>query len=133
MATPKHPSTFWGPQFNYMRLEDWPWDLEIHLQLHDMQEGEFWNDADGIILQSPHILLPLGFEGNFLTVDMPFFYQYRHRPELFRIAITSFDQLNFVFSFTIVHGPNQFAYNELTDPAGVFAFGGFATLSAKRT
>jgi len=112
-----------------MREEDWPWPFNIHVQFHDLQPGEFWNAPDNIILTSPQILTPTGAPGHWRHVDLPFFFQYR---QLFRgthLIVDSFTQLNRFWRINVVHGPNQFAYNEFTEFDGVFAFGGFATMA----
>lgn len=132
MRRPK-PTAFWGPQFAYQRLEDWPWPYRFFLQLHEMRPGEFWNDADGIILQTQQILTPAPAAGNFRKATTPIFFQYRHRPDRFHIRVDHNATATHTFEVHIQHGPQQFAYNNILKPEGVFAFGGYATLSREAT
>lgn len=130
--TPK-PTAFWGPQHPYMRLPDWPWPYQIHLQLHDMQPGDLWTDADGILLQTKRILPPTGSPGNFKLGAPPWFYQYRHQVPTIWIVVQWFTIVHTTFLIRIRHLRQQFAYNEILSPDGVFAYGGYATMSWEAT
>lgn len=123
------PTTFWGPQKNYMRLPDWPYPFNIHLQLHDLQPGEFWNPTDGAAAQVKRILTPTGSPGNFKLFVAPLFWQYRHKPERFHIHGDFSFPPHTYFEVVIQHGPQQFAYNNITEPEGVFAHSGYASMA----
>ncbi len=122
-------STFWGPHKAYMDPLEWPWPFNIHLQLYGLKPGEFFVPADLPELLLPHTLEPLGSPGHFISTNPPWFFQYRHRHDNFRIVATWFTIVHHAFEFNIYHGPQQFAYNERTAPAGTFAWGGSASIA----
>lgn len=133
MSPPTKPTAFWGPQKRYMNYTDWPWPYQIHLQLHDMLPGTYWNGPDGILLQNKRILLPTGSAGNFRLPDPPWFFQYRHRLDKIWIIVQWYTIVHTTFKIQIHHLRQQFAYNEILDPAGVFAYGGYASLAWEAT
>ena len=122
-------STFWGPQKAYMDPLQWPWPFNIHLQLYGLQPGALWDPGDAPEIFLPHILTPIGSPGHFIWFNYPWFFQYRHRHDMFRIRCTWSRVIHQTFEFHIHHGVQQFAYNEITEPAGVFAFDGSASIA----
>lgn len=133
MTTQPQPTAFWGPQKRYMRDTDWPWPFRMHLQVHDMQPGDLWNPAHKAALYTKRILTPTGSPGNFKIYVSPLFWQYRHRPERFHIHVDYDFPPHTFFEVRIQHLRQQFAYNNITDPTGVFAYGGYATLAWETT
>jgi len=123
------PTAFFGPQKRYMRTADWPWPYNIHLQLHDMQPGEHWTDTGGILLQNKRILTPTGIPGTFQIADRPWLYQVRHFIGEFSIIAEYIRPRHNTFDLHLQHLRHQFAYNEVQSPTGVFAYGGYATMS----
>jgi len=123
------PTAFFGPQKRYMRTADWPWPYNIHLQLHDMQPGDYWNDAHGVLLQQKRILTPTGAPGNFKLGANPWFFQYQHAPGYVNLNVQWFVIPHRTFILWPLHLIHRFAYNQIQSPDGVFAYGGYATMS----
>lgn len=130
--TTRHRSTFYGPQRAIqLRYPDWV----IHMQLHDLQPGEFWNPAKEADLLGLKVLTPR------LTATSAFF-EFRGPDFIWSFRISN--RRNQILCTDIVFIPRRvfflrfpfavhtFAYSSQTDPAGFTAIGGSATISWKR-
>lgn len=130
--TARKRSTFLGPQRAIQtRYPNWV----IHMQFFDIEPGEFWTPAYEADLLTPRILTPHPTASRAL-------FQY-YSPQfvwIFRIGLiwnwiqirTNRPERIFAFTHIIHFGAQSFAYNDQTDPAGVYGINGSATISWKR-
>jgi len=138
------PTAFFGPQHAFYKQADWPAPCQYHLQLHDMLPGDHYNATDWAILMQPHILVPTGQWNHWRKLGPPFFFQYKQRSTDrtklstgrgadIRIQITKYVPVANCFFIQLWLGIHQFARNTVLSPSGVFAYGGYCTLSREAT
>jgi len=126
-------STFYGPQHAFYRQDQWPAPCKYHLQLHDMLPGDLWEPAKETALYTPQILLPTGQWNHWRKLGPPFFYLFRQRLVGSHIHVSSYVPPHNFFICELPCGVHTFAYTLIKSPVGVFAYGGYATLSRERT
>ncbi len=119
-------TNFFGAPYRFFNL-DFPG--RAILQFHNLQPGEFSNPADLIRAQQPFILPPRPAFPQWLFGDATFGVGFRQ--DFVRIIInTNYRPLgNPFFTLELFLGVHSFGYNQIQDPAGVFAFGGTVTIS----
>lgn len=124
-------SIFWGPHRSFEDLAQWPATIEMHLQLFGLQPGDLTTPPLPSILFTPKILTPTDTPGRWLIVAFPFAFTLIHTTLERSLSVLRIIDTQPVFNLIVPFAVNVWAYNLLTDPAGVFAFNGSATLSWK--
>lgn len=130
--TTRKRSTFLGAQ-RAIKLRYPLW--QIHIQLYDLQPGEFWNPAHEAELLTPQVLAPHPTAGEalFFLRGPNFIWNFRIGPNRNNILCTTqLDIRNRAFFLTLPFGVHTFAYNSLTAPAANYAFNGSCTISWQR-
>ena len=122
-------SIFFGPHRGFEDLAQWPPTIELHLQLHGLQPGDLTTPPLNPTLFDPPILTPT--PGNWRAIVSRISYLLIHT--ILEQSLTVLERApagNYFFLET-PFAITRWAYNQITDPAGVSAFGGSATLSWK--
>lgn len=127
--TTREPSTkFYGPNYPFVIAAA---GQEVHVQLHNLQPGQFWNPVWEPQLIRPHILNPFPGRKQWDLIDPPFRFVWIHQVDQMTLDVTNLVGGTKAFEFHIDFAITKWMMNELLVPAGNYAFGGSATLAWK--
>ena len=124
-------SIFWGPHRGFEDLLAWPPTVQLHLRLFGLEPGSLSTPPLDPLLFTPKVLLPTLIPGTWGAFSFPFGFSVDHRVDARRLLVLNILDNSLVFQLEVPFALDRWAYNLITDPAGVHAFNGSATLSWK--
>lgn len=133
------PATKWfGPSMPFAPL---PLTSRVHIQLHNIQPGQFWNPAKEADLLTPIVCSPIPAVPQWLGVSTFFSFRFHYRqwrliggirvPD-HRIELTVREGAGIfpiAFRFDPDFAITEWMVNNITDPIGAYGINGTATLA----